>query len=160
MNPVRIERGMHERATNVYTLPSISQTIKYHHASAGFPTKDSWAQAVKAGHYISWPGLTADAVRKHFPESEETQKGHLKKQRQNVRSTKQKIRLDEINEDTALTQTLAKQNLFVKVINAENTVYSDQTGRFPIQSSKGNRLLMVFYDVDANASICWSSWTR
>ena len=40
--------------------------------------------------------------------------------------------------------------MFVKVINAENTVYSDQTGRFPIQSSKGNRLLMVFYDVDAN----------
>jgi hypothetical protein len=150
-NQAPIKCGRHERVANVYTLPSIPQTIKYHHASAGFPTKDSWVKAINAGHYISWPGLTAEAARKHFPESVETQKGHMKKQRQNVRSTKQKIHLDsKIDEDTALTQTLTKQNMFVKVINAENTVYSDQTGRFPIQSSKGNRLLMVFYDVDAN----------
>jgi len=29
-------------------------------------------------------------VHKHFPESDETQKGHMKQQRQNVRSTKVK----------------------------------------------------------------------
>ena len=36
------------------------------------------------------------------------------------------------------------------MINAHNTVYSDQTGRLPVQSNKGNQLLMVYYDVDAN----------
>ena len=35
-----------------------------------------------------WPGLTPDIVEKHFPESEETQKGHTKKQKAGIRSTK------------------------------------------------------------------------
>ena len=69
-----------EAAANVYSLPSISQVIKYHHAAAGFPTKDTWVKAIKAGYYVSWPGLTAEAASKHFPEAEETQKGHMKKQ--------------------------------------------------------------------------------
>ncbi len=38
----------------------------------------------------------------------------------------------------------------VKVINAQQTVYTDQTGWFPVQSSWGNRLLMLIYDVDGN----------
>ena len=118
----------HEKAANVYSLPSIPQTIKYLHASAGFPTKDSWTKAIRSGHYISWPGLTVEAASKHFPESVETQKGHMKKQRQNVRSTKQKVSLDDLDGDIELTRTLAKQNMFVKVINAEGTVFSDQTG--------------------------------
>jgi hypothetical protein len=29
--------------------------------------------------YASWPGLTWEAVNKHFPESEETLKGHGQK---------------------------------------------------------------------------------
>ena len=76
-----------DSASNVYSLPTIGAGIRYLHAAAGFPVKDTWIQAIKNGHYISWPGVTADAVNKHFPESIKMQKGHLKKQRQNVRST-------------------------------------------------------------------------
>ena len=67
-----------EVAANVYSLPSILQVIKYHHAAAGFPTKDTWVKAIKAGYYVSWPGLTAEAASKHFPEAEEIQKGLIK----------------------------------------------------------------------------------
>jgi hypothetical protein len=49
----------------------------------------TWLEAIKAGNYVTWPGLTSTAVRKHFPESDEMQQGHMKKQRQGVRSTKQ-----------------------------------------------------------------------
>ena len=77
-----------EEAHNVYSLPSISQSIKYLHAAAGFPVQETWIDAIQAGNYITWPGLTAAAVRKHFPDSDETQKGHMKKQRQGVRSTR------------------------------------------------------------------------
>ncbi len=38
----------------------------------------------------------------------------------------------------------------VKVINAQQTVYTDQTGRFLVQSSRANRLLMLIYNVDGN----------
>lgn len=88
-------KNQHETAVNVYTLPLIPQTIQYLHAAAGFPVKDTWVEAIKHGNYSTWPGVDVKAVKKYFPESVETQKGHLKKQRQNVRSTKQKVVVNE-----------------------------------------------------------------
>jgi len=125
------------------------QTIRYLHAAAGFPVKDTWIDAVNNGHYSTWPGLTAKAIKKHFPESVETQKGHMKKQRQNVRSTKQKVVVDELSERTELTRAVTKQNLLIKIFNASGTIFSDQTGRLPVQSSRGNTSLMILYDIDA-----------
>jgi hypothetical protein len=37
-------------------------------------------QAIKAGNNILWPRLTPEMARKHFPESAEVQKGHMKQQ--------------------------------------------------------------------------------
>jgi len=119
--PIRCIRIKHEVAANVYNLPSIPQTIRYLHAAAGFPTKDSWLKAIKNGNYMTWPGITAESVNRHFPESIETQKGHMKKQRQNVRSTKQKIIIDKASEDGELTRAISKQNILVKVINTSET---------------------------------------
>jgi len=143
-------RSPNESVANVYSLPSMPQTIRYLHAAAGFPVKDTWIDAVNNGHYSTWPGLTAKAVKKHFPESVETQKGHMKKQRQNVRSTKQKVVVDEVSERTELTRAVTKQNLLIKIFNASGTIFSDQTGRLPVQSSRGNTSLMILYDIDAN----------
>ena len=81
-----------EIAANVHDLPSTQRVICYLHAAAGFPTKDTWIKAIKANFFSSWPMLTEKAVRKHFPESEETQKGHMKQKRQGVRKTNRKIR--------------------------------------------------------------------
>ena len=38
---------------NVYELPSIEPTIRYLHAAAGFPTKESWLRAIRWGNYTS-----------------------------------------------------------------------------------------------------------
>lgn len=46
--------------------------------------------------------------------------------------------------------SLAPRTLMVKVINAQQKLYSNQTGWFPIQSSCGNKLLMITYTVDGN----------
>jgi hypothetical protein len=73
-----------ERVNNAYDLPSIKQTVRYLHAAAGFPVKDTWIQAIKAGNYNTWPTITPKTVRRHFPESNETQKGYMKKKRQGV----------------------------------------------------------------------------
>jgi hypothetical protein len=73
-----------ETAANVYSLPSISWVIIYLHAAAGFPTKPTWLKAIANGNYKSWPIVTTANVKKRFPESIETQKGRMKKQRQNV----------------------------------------------------------------------------
>jgi hypothetical protein len=77
-----------EKISNAYSLPSTGQTIKYLHAAAGYPTEGTWTKAIKAGNYITWPALTISNVHKNIPESNETQKGRVKCQRQRVRSTK------------------------------------------------------------------------
>jgi hypothetical protein len=51
-------------------------------------TKPSWIQAIKNKQYASWSGLTVKAVAKYFPESEETMKGHGRKTKSGLRSTK------------------------------------------------------------------------
>jgi hypothetical protein len=51
-----------ESANKVYDLPSITQTVKYLHTSAGFPVKDTWIKAIKAANYNTWPTITPTIV--------------------------------------------------------------------------------------------------
>ena len=77
-----------EAINNVYELPSIKPAIRYLHGAARFPTKANWLKAIRNGGYLSWPLVNIKNVNKHFPESEKTQKGHMRNQQQRVRSTK------------------------------------------------------------------------
>ncbi len=77
-----------EEANHVCSIPSTEGNIRFLHATAGFPTKETWLKAIKAGNYLTWPRVTAKTVNRHFPELDEMTKGHMKKQYQNVRSTK------------------------------------------------------------------------
>jgi hypothetical protein len=77
-------------ANAIFDLPNSRQSLMYFHAAAGFPTKETFTDAVRAGNYATWPGLTTTLISKHFPDSDETQKGHMKGQRKGVRSTKVK----------------------------------------------------------------------
>eukprot|EP00804_Cyclotella_cryptica_P014407 CCRYP_004762-RA/>CCRYP_004762-RA protein AED:0.30 eAED:0.26 QI:0/0/0/1/1/1/4/0/702 len=63
---------------NVYDLPSTTHTIRYLQAALGFPTKNTLLAAIRNGNLTTFPGLTAANAMKHFPESDETQKGHMK----------------------------------------------------------------------------------
>jgi hypothetical protein len=75
---------------NVYKLKTQPELVQYHHALGGFPTKPTWLAAIKNKHFASWPGLTLDTAQKHFPDSEETHKGHGRKTPSGLRSTKTK----------------------------------------------------------------------
>jgi len=124
-----------EEISNVYNLPSIFQIIKYHHAAAGYPVKDTWIKAINAGNYTTWPGLTSEAVRKYFPKSDETQKGHMKRQRQGVRSTKilKSLPIEEnstTGSDNSPTPRTPKKmkDVYIKIHMADDTMYTDQPG--------------------------------
>ena len=71
-----------EAINNIYDFNSIECTIRYLHAAAGFPIKYTWIKSILNGKYLTWPLITVTNVHKHFPESEETQKGHMQNQRQ------------------------------------------------------------------------------
>ena len=64
---------------NVFESKTNPELVRYYHAAAEFPTKPSWLAAIKNGYYNSWTGLNPTVVTKHFPESEETWKGHGRK---------------------------------------------------------------------------------
>jgi len=88
-----LPKSCEEAISNVYELPSTQQIVRYLHACAGFPTKTTWVKAIRAGNYATWPHLTLKAVHKHFPESDETQQGHMRSIKQGIRSTKKKKRI-------------------------------------------------------------------
>ena len=41
-------------------------------------------------------------------------------------------------------------NIFIKLYNTSEKIYSDQTGSFPITSSKGIKYVMLVYEHDSN----------
>ena len=71
-----------ESANSVYELPSTKEVVRFLHAALGFPTKATLLTAAKHGNLVTFPGLTPENISRHFPESEETQKGHIKRTRQ------------------------------------------------------------------------------
>jgi len=68
------------------------------HAVCGYPVKSKWIHTIKVGNYVGWPILTERNVRKYYPKTDETIKGHMNQTRKNVRSTKTKQVLFEIAE--------------------------------------------------------------
>ena len=66
-----------DEANAIFDLPNSRQSLMYFHAAAGFPTKESFTDAVRAGNYATWTGLTTTLISKHFPDSNKMQKGHM-----------------------------------------------------------------------------------
>jgi hypothetical protein len=104
------------------------------------------------------------AIAKHFPESKETLKGHARKTKSGQRSTKRNpgwennlINKHEADAGVEITRPTTKEcNIFVQIYNVEEDeallkMYTDQTGRFPKKSSRGNQNVMVLVKLDSNA---------
>ena len=69
--------------------------IKYLHQALFSPAKATLIKAIKNNQFASWPGLTADAVKKYLPDSSlATDKGHMKRQKKGIRSTTVKMMIE------------------------------------------------------------------
>jgi hypothetical protein len=123
--------------------------ISYLHAACFSPVKSTWIKAIKNGNFSSWPGLNEQNVEKYLSKSTSTANGHLNQQRQNARTTKIKD-TEKIDAEPDPDHGLKTQYVYAATIDA-GQIYTDQTGRFPVVSSKGNKYIMVLYDYDSNA---------
>jgi hypothetical protein len=56
-----------KQAHSVYECTNKRHLVRFLHAAAFSPVQDTWLKAIRAGHFATWPGLTADLVRKHLP---------------------------------------------------------------------------------------------
>jgi hypothetical protein len=78
-----------------------------------------------------------------------TTKGHLNQQRQNARKTKLKV-TKVITQETDMDHGIKTHFIYAATIDA-GQIYTDQTGLFPVVSSKGNKYIMILYDYKSNA---------
>ena len=71
-----------ESINALFNLPSTKQTALWYHAAVGWPEKETFLDAICKGNYAMWPGLNVKMMSRHYPESIETKKGHMKGARQ------------------------------------------------------------------------------
>ena len=139
------------------TLPTtnLQEHIKYLHQCAFSPTTRTWIQAVKKGHFKTWPGVTVNAIQRFLPKLEATTLGHLDQQRKDIHSTK----LHDDDQDTMHTPSPLKNGLNTHALYAATMCYNEPTGnlytdlmgRFPVQSSRGHKYILVTYNFDSNS---------
>jgi hypothetical protein len=93
--------------------------------------------------------LNEHNVEKYLSKSTSTAKGHLNQQRQNARTTKIKD-AQLIDSENDQDHGIKTQFVYAATIDA-GKIYTDQTGRFLVISSKGNKYIIILYDYDSNA---------
>ena len=139
---------------NIYKSKMTPELVRYHDAAARFSTKPLWIMAIKNKQYASsWPGLSVDAVRRHFPESDKTHKGRGRKTPSRLRSTMPKEH--ETLDSNDAFQTNTPNNVQLRPIKKEKTIFckildmvdkvtqkiwTDPPGRFPKKSMKGSQI--------------------
>jgi hypothetical protein len=78
-------------------------------------TKSAFVHAVKKVHLTTWPGLTVEAINKHFKWTTATAMGHMNQKGQNIRSTKERL-LEPENEDITPLGIGEKKRLVLAVV--------------------------------------------
>ncbi len=146
---------------NVYELKTQPECVRYNHAAAGFPTKPTWVKAIRNKLFASWSGLTVDAVKRHYPDCEETPKGHGRKTPSGLLSTKQTTWTLDHSDNTGDSHTSASPcltkkecTIFIHVLDMEEEatqkIFTNQPGRFPKKSSHGNQYIMVLTKINSD----------
>jgi hypothetical protein len=58
-------------------LPIVGALVGFYHAYLGFPVKQTWLKAAKAGNCDTFDGLTYSNIAQYCPGADETILGHL-----------------------------------------------------------------------------------
>ena len=124
--------------------------IQYLHAACFSPAPDTFIKAIKNNQFTTWPGLTANLVKKHLPPCVFTAKGHLKLEQQGLQSTKNIIEKPPLPDPAPHLKT---NDVIYALIDTKDKTFMDLTGRFPHCSSRGNEYIMIAYHYDSNAII-------
>ena len=111
--------------------------------------KSAWLKAIHAGLFTTWPGITAKLVNKYLNKELATSQGHLNQQHQGTWSTKDKP-TPPFSKFPSTAPTSRTNKIYLKMIKYTGQIYTDQPGRFPVTSIRGNTYLMVLYEYNSN----------
>jgi hypothetical protein len=130
----------------IFNLPSSRKTFLRYDASAGFPPKETFIDAVCNGNYATWPKLSVTLINQYYPDLDKTVTEHLKGQRQGIRSTKQKELEKIIENETVRIKIEGKKSpfhhipitknhkVFFCIEDLSNLINTNQIGAFPFTS--------------------------
>jgi hypothetical protein len=126
----------------------------YHHATLGSPAPSTLLRAIRRGHLTTFPGLTTQLIVKHLPKSIATALGHLDQESKNIRSTRvSSSPVSPSTDDDIAPELEPRSHQICAALVPQTTIlksYSDQTGKFPVPSSRGNNYIFVLYHQDTN----------
>ena len=150
-------------ANSLYECSNTHQLMHYYYACLNYPVPSTLLHAIDRGYFRGWQGLTSQRVRRHISGTPESAMGHLDQVRQGTRSTQPRtptsatiptmpgLHIDDHMADAPQTPLNVRTNhVFMQVHAIDGVISSDQTGRFPITSNRGNAYVVVFYIYDAN----------
>jgi hypothetical protein len=140
-------------------LPSIAALVGFYHACLGFPVKQTWLDAIKAGNCETFEGLTYSNAARYCPDADETIMGHLAQQRQNIRSTKPKAPIALPSPPPTAAPEAPSNELFIRVLPISK-LYTDDTSRFPVRARSGNQYVMIAHHADGNLILQQAFKTR
>ena len=130
-----------------------SELAAYYAASCFNPRPSTLIRAARLNYLASWPGLLAPLFSKHLPKSIASFKGHMDQEKKNLQST-QVLASDAEDIPTQEPDNKKTNHITCALVPNETVLskaYSDQTGKFPVQSSRGNQYIFILYHYDTNS---------
>ena len=124
---------------------TMSDTLNFLYLIMVSPRKTTLLNAIQKNNHSTWPFFTENNIANFLPDSIPTALGHQYRTQKNSQSTQQ---------STYKTQENKYINIYAAIDRPEiptRKIQSDQTGRFPIQSSSVNKYMMVIYTYEPNA---------
>ena len=118
----------------------------FYHRCLNCPVKSTFLTAIRKNHFLGWPGLTVELIQKYLENQPNTTQGHMRHTFQGIKTTK-------TPEEYKIPHHKKSKHMYVRCIEATGKVYSDQTGHFPVISTRGYKYILIFYDVDSNCII-------
>ena len=134
---------------------SATDLARYYHAALFSPPLSTLSKAIANGNLVTWPGIDQIQFQKILDTTIALEKGHLDQERKNLQSTTPTNK-DEIEDNFPSQEQTKTYNIFAMLektdesFTAKHKTCSDQTGKFPHISSRGNQYVFTLYDYDSN----------
>ena len=132
-------------AGSLYEAKSKADLSTFLHLACLIPCISTMITAIKNNFLSIWPGLTKELVLKFLPKSEATAKGHIRQSFKGKQSTWPRE-----PSGTPIQNPTCTHSVFLQATDLAVKIYTDQTGQFPVTSSRGFKYIMVAYNYDSN----------
>ena len=133
-----------------------TELAQYFHASLFSPPLSTLSQAINRGNIVTWPGIDNINFKSILGTTAPLEKGHLDQERKHLQPTN-KSSPPITNDNFPAKEESKTYNIFVTISHTsednffpKEKSYSDQTGKFPYISSRGNQYIFTMHDYDSN----------